>query len=97
MFGVGKLKLESHKHKYFRKQMPGVWNGYNDYKIDEAVGLLWDNQNDVMKMRRELDAIHAAWTKQKCGPCAHKPVCEKSLKYGDECENRMVIDVEVQV
>jgi len=109
MFGIGKLRKrvdsveaqirETHIATRRCRRKFGIVdeNGIKALSADEAIEyLIYKANKDSCELHIELDAIHAAWTKQQCEPCAHNPVCEKSLKYGEECENRMILEQEVK-
>lgn len=102
MFGIGKLKkqldeLESnfnglskvaHDHKALLYQgKSGDWAQW--LTVSQACELMLEKQKQNDLMRQELDTFHAHWAKQECDNCVHLGICKKTIKYGEECTDRM--------
>ena len=73
-----------------------------EFSIDEAVSrLIADNRMNkeaIMRLIKEIEAIHTHYRSELCGDCCHVHVCGifPKVKYGFECEERTICMIEIE-
>jgi len=48
------------------------------------------NKEAIMRLIKEIEAIHAHYRSELCGDCCHSEICKlrPNVKYGFECEDK---------